>query len=692
MRDGGSRTKGGVDRRRIGAQLSANRVSTIQGGAIVGLGVRFGRDGQGEGVVDNDLKAVYRKGNRNLRIDRIHRQRLSLVSRRIGGDGAHRKHAVVVRLNRSVVILHDGGLGALQIVMDNIGSCIAHPNGIQVNHRAILRGEVFDYLRICVDYSTVFGGRPALEHIAGDGERIFGQSLLLVVSEALVIHRAGSRGACRRVGVEAHVVFVRRPDRVEVVVRIRLVRGDLGRYGCLARIAVICFVIIPQEVRLGRRIGMRDVRGRIRSIFLVPADEVIARAARRSGDADRLVDLQRLRAVGGGVKRPLAQGLAVSADEVLPVAVAEPPDEGVGGLLGVHKDRLKQDKVVRILNLGVRLILPFIHRDPGVVHLDHEGRSGEDRLGRIFPFANRIFDLIGAVPVLHNPVGEVLARRDTARCRQGGHIGQVNENVRFMNIGILDPVRINILDADAVRAVDRLAPLTVYVKPLVDPETFRIRFFRIPNAVDTSRISRRIDIIVRRRDVGVVQHVGVCVEGSRAGLVQEPSGEFIAFAGAGRRADGAAVVDTEAHDLIGRAPAQRGVRGRHVRVHEHTDLRAVPLGVDRDAVDRHGLKGVRRGAGLVDVPAREGVALLGGLEAGVPLRIEGIVIELGDIRQVRDILADARAAGELVVRGRFVGVDHVVSVIAGAVQEGDFVLGTQIVKVCRPMEERRSVV
>ena len=44
------------------------------------------------------------------------------------------------------------------------------------------------------------------------------------------------------------------------------------------------------------------------------------------------------------------------------------------------------------------------------------------------------------------------------------------------------------------------------------------------------------------------------------------------------------------------------------------------------------------------------------------------------------------------MRRRFVGVDYIVAVVAGAVQEDDIVFGTQIVEVCRTMEERRSVV
>ena len=262
----------------------------------------------------------------------------------------------------------------------------------------------------------------------------------------------------------------------------------------------------------------------------------------------------------------------------------------------------------------------------------------------------------------------------------------------LLNIGVRNAVRIDIPDADTLRTVDHLAPLAVDVQTLVDPETPRILDFRIADAVNAVGLGGRVLIIVRRLDVGVVQDIAGRVERACAVLVKEPADEFIVVARTVGRADRAAVIDTEAHGLICRAPVQRGVSRIHSRVHEHTDLRAVPLGIHRHAADRHRLEVILRGAGLVDVPAGEGITLLRGLEAGVSVRIERVIVVRRDILQIRDLLGDRLAAGELVVCRRVVGVDLVVAVIAGAVDKGDIILRAQIIEIRCSVEIRRSVI
>ena len=566
--------------------------------------------------------------------------------------------------------------GLIQLEVD-----LQHGAAVAGNRRGQDAGLAFDKsVLVILGLSLIRIG--SIDRAAGLGRALVGQLYVLGVALTIII-----------LIVELDfVIYIKRfPHGVEVIIRIRFIRRNIGRNrsgGGLCMISTILSVV-PQEVRCGccicgGRIGCAGIQ-------LIPAEELVSCTLTGRGDRDRLVDLQRIRAVAGRFLRTV-EGLTVSADVFLAVAVAKPPDKGVGGLTLVGKHSLELEHIVRALDLGMGCVFPLGHSSLGVIRLDREGRSGKHGLTRLDPIALRIFDLVGAVPRFHDPVRELLALRDRAGCGLCGHACLVNIEVSLLNIFVHTAVRIDIPDADTLCAVKHFAPLSVNVKTLVDPETGCVLLDGIPNAVDAVRLGRRIDIVVRRRDVGVVQHIAGRVERARAILVKEPADEFIVVARTVWRADRAAVIDTEAHGLAGGAPVQRGVSRIHSRVHEHTDLRAVPLGVDRHAIHGHGAEGVLRGAGLVDVPAGEGIALLRGLEAGVPLRIEGIVIELGDILQVGDLLADRRAAGKLVVRRRFVGVDHVVAVVAGAVEEGDVILGSQIVEICRTIEIWRSVV
>ena len=469
----------------------------------------------------------------------------------------------------------------------------------------------------------------------------------------------------------------RLPHGIDIFVGLLLIGRDISgdhAVGCLEACAVP-----DQEVSGSAALGLR------------PADKLEALAGKGRGrlDDDRLVDLH-----GGSLfKHAVRHQHRVDLNMRIGSVVLVPPDMCRSLVFDVVEDRLEPDQVVCLGRLGVRLV-PGDDRALSVVEVERKGRAGEDRLRRILPSTDRAFDHVGAVPVLDDPVRELLAVRDLGRSGQRGHRSLVDIAMVVLQVGVKLAAGIHILDTDALRAVDDLAPLAVDVKALGDPETRRVLngVIVVEPAVDAVGLRGRVLVIVGRRDVGVVEDIAACVEGSREARIEVPAGELIAVARAEGRADRSAVVDTEAHDLVVAAPAKRRIRGRHVRLQERADLRAVPLGVDRHAVDRHRVELIGRRAGLVDVPAREGIALLRGLEAGIALRIKGIVVELGDVLLIRDLLADARAARELVVRGRVVGVDRVVAGIAGAVKEGDVVLRAQIVEIRRAVEERRSVV
>ena len=493
------------------------------------------------------------------------------------------------------------------------------PDRVKRNLTVLFIGQIADFLLIRIGRRRcVRVGAPTEELIARAREPVLIQGLRHIVDELLIVHRAGR---IVRVLIKDHGVMIRLPDCVQVVVaavRIQLlfIRRDLRTF-------IITIAVPGQE--------QRSSFGPKRGVVLVPALEIVAGtrmhvicAGAEYRDIDRLVDLDRfVRAVRSGQR--FIQRSTVSADVFLTVAVAVPPDERVGRLLQVGKDRFELDQIVHFKRFRRNT------RDLRIFRVDRERRSRKDDLARFCPGSFGVFYLIGTVPLQNDPVRELLALRDLGRRGLRGNKRLVDIGVAVLHIGVLDTVRIDILDADTFRAFEHLSPLTVNVKALIDPETVRVLADRIADAVDAVRLGGGVHIIVRRPDVGIVQNVAGRIEGLCEIRVEEPADELIPVARAGRRADRAAVVDTEAHDLIVGTPVQRRIRRRYVRMHEHTDLRAVPLGVDRDAVDRHGVEGILRGARFVDVPAREGVALLGGFETGVSARIERIVVEFGDI-------------------------------------------------------------
>ena len=233
----------------------------------------------------------------------------------------------------------------------------------------------------------------------------------------------------------------------------------------------------------------------------------------------------------------------------------------------------------------------------------------------------------------------------------------------------------NIVDhVDAIRAGKHFTPLGVEVELIGDPVTGLSVPSRkigvacpagrhIPRAVPRSavavlrlRVGRSCVHVVRSGNSRAVQ-LRTVSPGLAISCI--PSQELVSVACTCRSTDRTVISDTEGQRLAGRSPIQIGIidRGKS-GVQEDTVLDLAPLGIDRDAVDRHRRERVLTGAGLVHVPAFEHIAGLG-------RRL--IIVVAADIRAVGDGFAGIQllAAGSLIRGVAVVGihtvheVDHV---------------------------------
>ena len=92
------------------------------------------------------------------------------------------------------------------------------------------RRHVLHRLRIGKDHVAVRGGRPSEEGVVFDLKGVGAQRLLLVIVEALRLHGGAygrRRRAVRQVDVEVDRVVIRLPRRIQIVIRLILVRRDL---------------------------------------------------------------------------------------------------------------------------------------------------------------------------------------------------------------------------------------------------------------------------------------------------------------------------------------------------------------------------------------------------------------------------------------------------------------------------------
>ena len=293
--DGGSRAEGSGDLRRIGAQLSANRVLTIQGRAIVGLGGLGGSDGQGEGVVDDDYVAILGDSDRLGRVVAVNRQILLLIGR-YGRCGILRPDGLL----GGHVIGHRGG-GVLQVVMDSDRGLVQLEVGIVGMHFIdaviVLGGRE---VSISTDGLSSFVHCPVVDDVgvgAGHGGGAIGRtrgSLDRFRSQGDRAHAGaiGSDGI-----VDGHIVLF--PNRVDILIRNLFVCGNMCGFFAERAVGVILSVIIPDELLAGCGCcGDLIQRNRIvlpveRRGDTLPALEGKSCAGRSSGDLYCLVDLER---------------------------------------------------------------------------------------------------------------------------------------------------------------------------------------------------------------------------------------------------------------------------------------------------------------------------------------------------------------------------------------------------------------
>ena len=269
----------------------------------------------------------------------------------------------------------------------------------------------------------------------------------------------------------------RLPHGVEVVIGMVFVSRDRVGYLRLIGIAIVStsIIIIPQEVRRSRIVGMRGFRRT--GIQLVPTDELVSRALGGRGDGDRLVDGQRVSAA--------AILNAIPADIILVVAVAEPEDEGRCRFFLVNIFRNDADRVSGRLNLGVRRIrrggaglgVAHIKDVVFIFRIDPLGHEGLGVGLQNFEFLSGIFIAVinpfRAIPLLDDPLGENLSLRRVTRraCRDGG--ARILVGQRILRRDAVD----QILNVDALGAFDRAAPFGPQINRLVDPVTIICNVF-----------------------------------------------------------------------------------------------------------------------------------------------------------------------------------------------------------------------
>ena len=282
-----------------------------------------------------------------------------------------------------------------------------------------------------------------------------------------------------------------------------------------------------------------------------------------------------------------------------------------------------------------------------------------------------------AVPLLHYPVGELLAGRshDVGLVR-GQSTGTVDIDV---GLGSRTGAAVEIIaDCDAGGALQSGVPPGVDVILLGYPETVAflvtiviIWIVRVEVAVLVEYIGVFGVHVIRRRDCIIIHHDRTTIEDLCAGFVAEPALEHEAVQKTGRGADLSAVADTEVHILITAPVDIAGGTVRIVRMQEDTILDLPPLGEDSYIALWHLFifKRIGLSAGAVDIPALENVAF----RNVICYRFEAVVA--GNISTV----SDARSNLELALVNL---IDRVaVAVYISAVHEVDLVGHTLVIAI-----------
>ena len=440
------------------------------------------------------------------------------------------------------------------------------------------------------------------------------------------LHRFGSRSNRAHAGtigsdgiVDGY--FILFPDGEHGVVGMILVRSDLGSRLAVAQMVCAVALVVVEIGRcatlgpVGRilfpiqRLLQRDIAG----ISVdsdnnsCPTEELIPIACRRSRNVDPSVDCDVLILL-----------------ERFAAVILIPIDMGGRGLLGVDVDSLQTNRI--FLGISARRgILDVLHL---CILFEHCERAARENGGPgIRPSAIHVF--------LHNPIPEdvVAVRRNGSRA--GRRFGTIH-----IGVGVGRRARAAvciIFNYDTGSAFQRGAPLGVDVQFGGDPETISsVVTSRIGVEIGSDQLTvtiigiRHIDgLIIGGRDAGLVERIRLAVEHVRASGVQIPADELKAGQNAGGRADMTSLTDTEGHLLISRTPVDvtRGAF-RIIYMQEDTVLPLTPLGVNRYAAFRHGIKVVFIRAGIIQVPAFKDVP--GGMVC------RHIVIEGRHVRAIGD--------------------------------------------------------
>ena len=469
---------------------------------------------------------------------------------------------------------------------------------------------------------------------------------------------------CGRVLIVQIELHERLPDRVQVVVRIVLVRRDLRCDRAVIAVCVILAVrlVVIKEVRRVIRYGERraDVLLRRACIHLVPTAENVTVAGQRARNVDRLVDRERVNAV--------TVLFTVFTNEIN--AVAEPVDERrVLNLLVIDRD--EPDDKLRVFAAGFFLC---------VVQIDRERLSRHDLNAGIDPCA--------VLPLLDLPALEddaVLRDGFTVDHKRSRHGGRTRLRIsnRLVLIGPAGGIgRAAAGEGAVARIVNKryAVRIVVHLDPSCgdddltdDVVSADVRPGIAGNGVGAATLSvGRVRISQIRNAV-----VDADAEIERIAVLIVPADELIAFClrvldGAG--ADRFVVVHAECACLrAARESDRRAFRCVHVQYHA-VALHG-PLAVYRDVAVRHcfGIEIIRRIERRVRIPAVEVVAL-SRRAVLIGRRVEVVarhILAVVDVRIERVIVTVVRhpmqaVLIQLVVDVEVVGVNVVIGDGSGA--------------------------
>ena len=464
-----------------------------------------------------------------------------------------------------------------------ISSIIRIIDEVAGGDREVVHGQAHHVTGVSIDVRALGFGGFTLFQAHGHA---FGRGVGPLAVADLILYREAGHGLLAAViGLGIRIagdldIQVRLPHGVEVIIRIRFVR----RYLCCdlvfraARIAVICTVFIPQEVRRSRAHG----RGRSRraGILLVPAFEDEAGTIVGRGNAHLLIDGEGfIRILTGAVPTDII-GICVA------LIVSDPVDECGSLLILIHVDCSKGNGVLLLGFIGGVAFEAF-HRCVSLPDLKRGARIDLFR---------------GAVNMRQQPVGENFVRIRGNRGGTGRGHGQILIiQVIRRRAGTCAGIIFNV---DAIRADDLAAPAGIDIQAVVDPCTVHVLIQVLLNIAVQIQL-RGTTLVVFTRDIFVREGIRLELELLREPGIHKPADKFIFLTMAVDIIQSFPVVHTEG----GALPAQIGVRlrCRNIGMEEDTILGIMPLGIYRQTTLRHGGKDSRLRAGFVQIPAHEGI-------------------------------------------------------------------------------------